>query len=103
MAAISTEDTRYYVNGVHAHHVEDWTWRFVATDGYRLMVVDVPLPDAEGELPGDFIISRRFLMLAMAAFAKPGGGLRFEVGRASLVNRQGPDMDLRTDRPRVAM
>src|SRR3546814_10102185 len=30
MAAVSTEETRYYLNGVYMHHVQDWTWRAVA-------------------------------------------------------------------------
>jgi DNA polymerase-3 subunit beta len=44
--AMSTEETRYYLNGVFLHHVSNWTYRLVATDGHRLIAIDVPLPDA---------------------------------------------------------
>ncbi|CUH34149.1 DNA polymerase III subunit beta [Jannaschia seosinensis] len=53
--AISTEETRYYLNGVYMHVAETGDGqmlRAVATDGHRLARVDAPLPkDAEG-MPG---------------------------------------------------
>jgi len=53
--AISTEETRYYLNGVYMHiaNAEDGPClRCVATDGHRLARIDAPLPeDAEG-MPG---------------------------------------------------
>ena len=53
--AISTEETRYYLNGVYMHAAkgpEGPVLRCVATDGHRLARIDAPLPtDAEG-LPG---------------------------------------------------
>lgn len=53
--AISTEETRYYLNGVYMHVAdgEDGrTLRCVATDGHRLARIDAPLPDDAGEMPG---------------------------------------------------
>lgn len=44
--AVSTEETRYYLNGIYFHHVKDWTYRLVATDGHRLVYANVELPDA---------------------------------------------------------
>ncbi len=53
--AISTEETRYYLNGVYMHVAEvDGTkkLRCVATDGHRLARVDAPLPEGAEGAPG---------------------------------------------------
>src|SRR4249919_3615987 len=45
--AISTEETRYYLNGIYLHaagNAKAATLRAVATDGHRLAQVDLPLP-----------------------------------------------------------
>ena len=44
--AVSTEETRYYLNGVYLHHESDWTYTAVATDGHRLHIGTIQLPDA---------------------------------------------------------
>ena len=49
--AISTEETRYYLNGIYLHAADsDGTkvLRAVATDGHRLARVEEPLPDGAG-------------------------------------------------------
>lgn len=53
--AISTEETRYYLNGVYMHVAEadgGKVLRCVATDGHRLARIDADLPDGAGEMPG---------------------------------------------------
>jgi DNA polymerase-3 subunit beta len=53
--AISTEETRYYLNGIYLHAAEGETGpvlRAVATDGHRLARMEVPLPDGAAEMPG---------------------------------------------------
>jgi len=50
--AISTEETRYYLNGVYMHVAEGAALRCVATDGHRLARVDAPLPEGAAEMPG---------------------------------------------------
>ena len=53
--AISTEETRYYLNGVYLHvaETEDGrALRAVATDGHRLARVDAALPEGAEEMPG---------------------------------------------------
>ncbi|AUH33407.1 DNA polymerase III subunit beta [Paracoccus tegillarcae] len=53
--AISTEETRYYLNGVYMHVAtgEDGpVLRCVATDGHRLARIDATLPDGAAEMPG---------------------------------------------------
>lgn len=41
--AISTEETRYYLNGVYVHAPDEGEIRFVATDGHRLAKLVRPL------------------------------------------------------------
>jgi len=53
--AISTEETRYYLNGIYLHAADGETGkvlRAVATDGHRLASVEVPLPDSAKDMPG---------------------------------------------------
>ncbi len=53
--AISTEETRYYLNGVYLHvaQAEDGPMlRAVATDGHRLARIDAPLPEGARDMPG---------------------------------------------------
>jgi DNA polymerase-3 subunit beta len=53
--AISTEETRYYLNGIYLHAAEtDGTkvLRAVATDGHRLARVEEPLPEGADGMPG---------------------------------------------------
>ncbi|MDP0930220.1 MULTISPECIES: DNA polymerase III subunit beta [Paracoccus] len=53
--AISTEETRYYLNGVYMHVAQSedgQVLRCVATDGHRLARIDAPLPEGANDLPG---------------------------------------------------
>ncbi|WP_238366327.1 DNA polymerase III subunit beta [Mesobacterium pallidum] len=53
--AISTEETRYYLNGVYMHVADGdggQVLRCVATDGHRLARIDAPLPEGAGAMPG---------------------------------------------------
>ncbi len=53
--AISTEETRYYLNGVYLHvarGTEGPVLRAVATDGHRLARIDAALPEGAAEVPG---------------------------------------------------
>lgn len=59
--AISTEETRYYLNGIYLHVVEldDASFlRGVATDGHRLAQMQLPAPDGSAGMPG-IIIPRK--------------------------------------------
>jgi len=56
--AISTEETRYYLNGIYLHATESEgtpVLRAVATDGHRLARVEEPLPDGAASMPGVII------------------------------------------------
>ena len=53
--AISTEETRYYLNGIYVHVAGDEgarCLRAVATDGHRLARVDTALPAGAENIPG---------------------------------------------------
>jgi DNA polymerase-3 subunit beta len=52
--AISTEETRYYLNGIYLHASKEGkpTLRAVATDGHRLARYELDLPDGAGDMPG---------------------------------------------------
>ncbi len=53
--AISTEETRYYLNGIYLHSSDSdgrSVLRAVATDGHRLARFEMPLPEGAGEMPG---------------------------------------------------
>ena len=55
--AISTEETRYYLNGIYFHST-DGKLRAVATDGHRLALAEMPIPGGAEGLPG-IIIPRK--------------------------------------------
>ncbi len=53
--AISTEETRYYLNGIYLHKAERGgvsLLRAVATDGHRLASVEIPIPEGAEMIPG---------------------------------------------------
>lgn len=53
--AISTEETRYYLNGVYMHIADGpdgRALRCVATDGHRLAQIDAALPEGAEAMPG---------------------------------------------------
>jgi DNA polymerase-3 subunit beta len=53
--AISTEETRYYLNGIYLHTAttnKTEMLRAVATDGHRLAQYEVPLPSGAKGMPG---------------------------------------------------
>jgi DNA polymerase III subunit beta len=60
--AISTEETRYYLNGIYLHEVPAaGVLRAVATDGHRLAQAQVPRPDGAKGMPG-VIVPRKTVL-----------------------------------------
>lgn len=56
--AMSTEETRYYLNGIYLHAADQdgvSVLRAVATDGHRLAMFDMPLPAGAENMPGVII------------------------------------------------
>lgn len=62
--AMSTEETRYYLNGIYIHPKKDGAepvLRFVATDGHRLARSEIKLPDGAADMPS-IIVSRKAIL-----------------------------------------
>ncbi len=96
--AISTEETRYYLNGLYLHTVTEGgkTWlRAVATDGHRLALAEMPAPDGAAGAPGG-IVPRKTVQEARRLLEDAGESVelqispakvRFEFGRAALTSK----------------
>lgn len=79
--AVSTEETRYYLNGVfmHVEGVENPKLRFVATDGHRLARMEVDAPDGSIGIPG-IIVPRKTVKEAIGiAAAAKGESVRLDI------------------------
>ena len=62
--SMSSEETRYYLNGIYLHSIKEGELnklRTVSTDGHRLSRVDMSLPDGADGIPG-VIIPRKTIM-----------------------------------------
>jgi len=62
--AMSTEETRYYLNGIYLHHADHdgvSVLRAVATDGHRLARFEMPLPEGAKDMPG-VIVPRKLVV-----------------------------------------
>ena len=71
--AISTEETRYYLNGIYLHEVASaGMLRAVATDGHRLARAQVLLPPGAKGMPG--IIVPRKTVLELGKLIESGEG-----------------------------
>ncbi|MFO1152413.1 MAG: DNA polymerase III subunit beta [Rhodospirillales bacterium] len=96
--AISTEETRYYLNGIYIHATTSdgvQALRAVATDGHRLARVQVPLPDGAAGMPG-IIIPRKTVTEVRRLIEEADGEveiglsdskIRFTVGAATLTSK----------------
>lgn len=62
--AISTEETRFYLNGIYVHAYKDGKgkgeMRAVATDGHRLARFQLELPEGASDMPG-VIVPRKMI------------------------------------------
>ncbi len=96
--AVSTEETRYYLNGIYFHAVESGNLkvlRSVATDGHRLAKIEVPLPQGASGMPG--VIIPRKAIGELGKLVAEGGGeveislsdskIRFVCGSATLISK----------------
>jgi DNA polymerase-3 subunit beta len=96
--AISTEETRYYLNGLYLHIVSEGgvtKLRAVATDGHRLALAEMLAPEGAAGLPG-VIIPRKTVQEARRLLEDAGEAvdlqisaqkIRFEFGRAALTSK----------------
>lgn len=80
--AMSTEETRYYLNGVLFQRQEAELW-VVATDGHRLHAVHLPAPDGSEAL-GDSIVPRKAVPIIAALCAEARVDVAFSAGKMRL-------------------
>ena len=84
--AISTEETRYYLNGIYLHAAKSdgkALLRAVATDGHRLAQVELPLPSGAKDMPG--VIVPRKTVAEIARLAEDSDGdIRIELSPAKI-------------------
>jgi DNA polymerase-3 subunit beta len=96
--AISTEETRYYLNGIYLHVAQSGSrsmLRAVATDGHRLAQVELDRPQGAEGMPGVIVPRKTVLELhrlieASAAPVKIGvsaSKVRFEIGSVTLTSK----------------
>ena len=96
--AISTEETRYYLNGIYLHTIGtdgSTTLRAVATDGHRLAQCELPLPEGAAGMPG--IIMPRKTVGEVQRLIESGEGdveielstskIRFTIGNVVLTSK----------------
>ncbi|SLN77522.1 DNA polymerase III subunit beta [Oceanibacterium hippocampi] len=89
--AVSTEETRYYLNGSYLHVGEtDGERRLlaVATDGHRLAIARTDLPDGAGEMPG-VIVARQTMAALQGLIDATGNALEIRVSAAAIAVEQG--------------
>lgn len=79
--AISNEETRYYLNGVFFHAVDDMLVA-VATDGHRLAKATANLPDGASGMPG--VIVPRKAVAELQRLCEAGGNAFVEVSSTKI-------------------
>lgn len=83
--AVSTEETRYYLNGIFMHVTDEAKpmLRAVATDGHRLARVAIPRPDGTIGMP-DIIIPRKAIAELRKLLDETQGDVRIELSSARI-------------------
>jgi DNA polymerase III subunit beta len=96
--AISTEETRYYLNGIYLHTAgtaKAGMLRAVATDGHRLAQVELALPQGAAGMPG-IIVPRKTVGEVQrlietgegeVAIELSAGKIRFSIGDVVLTSK----------------
>jgi DNA polymerase III subunit beta len=96
--AISTEETRYYLNGIFLHVADDGsepTLKAAATDGHRLARVTLPRPEGAAGMP-DVIVPRKCVaelrklldeVDGSVGVSLSGTKIRFDLGSAILTSK----------------
>lgn len=92
--AISTEETRYYLNGVFLH-ADEGKLTFVATDGHRLSLARRDAPEGAVGMPGIIVPRKTVAEITKlcrgnpkeASVALSNGKIRFELGGTILLSK----------------
>lgn len=90
--AISTEETRYYLNGVYLHGAKDEkdkaVLRTVATDGHRLALAEIKAPKGAEDLEG-VIVPRKAIAEARRLIDGLDGDVHIDVSDTKIVVKAG--------------
>jgi DNA polymerase-3 subunit beta len=84
--AISTEETRYYLNGIYLHTAgsgKNLALRAVATDGHRLAQVDLPAPAGAEGMPS-IIVPRKTVGEIQRLIEDIDGDVTVELSQAKI-------------------
>ncbi len=84
--AISTEETRYYLNGIYLHAVnagKTSALRAVATDGHRLAQYELPLPEGAKGMPG-IIVPRKTVGEVQRLIEDPDAEVEIELSQTKI-------------------
>lgn len=84
--AISTEETRYYLNGIYMHTTEvdgHVMMRAVATDGHRLARVEIPAPSGSAGMPG-IIVPRKAVAEVQKLVEDAGADVSIELSTTKI-------------------
>jgi DNA polymerase III subunit beta len=84
--AISSEETRYYLNGVFLHVTEEdgaALLRAVATDGHRLARLETPAPTGAAGMPG-VIVPRKAVVEVQKLIEDPDAEVTIELSPAKI-------------------
>lgn len=90
--AISTEETRYYLNGIYLHAADNEqgqnVLRAVATDGHRLALAEIPAPKGASDLSG-VIVPRKAVVEVRRLLDGADGDVEMQVSDAKVVFKVG--------------
>jgi DNA polymerase-3 subunit beta len=84
--AISTEETRYYLNGVYVHVMTvagAAMLRVVSTDGHRLARIEVAAPQGAAEMPG-VIVPRKAVAEILKLIEDPAATIAIELSSTKI-------------------
>jgi DNA polymerase-3 subunit beta len=82
--AISTEETRYYLNGIYLHEAGNGTLlRAVATDGHRLAQAEVKRPEGAKGMPG-IIVPRKTVLEVVKLFEGHDGDVEVSLSSSKI-------------------
>ena len=101
--AISTEETRYYLNGIYLHRIDEASpvLRAVATDGHRLARIEIAAPEGTDGMPG-MIVPRKTVQELQRLLEDPDAEIRVEASDAKIrFHRRRGGSHLEADRRHV--
>jgi DNA polymerase-3 subunit beta len=84
--AISTEETRYYLNGIYLHAASTGdlaVLRAVATDGHRLARFEMPLPEGAADMPA-VIVPRKTVGELRKLIDEIGGSVEISLSETQI-------------------